>query len=513
MPIQTRIPALLVASLASVALAGCSAAPPGNAAPRTALPAPAAAARHAAPTDASAPVNEEGDLGLVPAPGLASALDHYTQGDFDAAAVSFFAALEAPSGRSKAELSVASFFLAKSLVKRGFRVVALPFFEGIARDPAHPYFDRTLFWLAHLADELPEDDPVLRVLPRYGAPRLGEGAPPQPPALLESARYYLGRAHYRERAFEPAIRLLSSVPAGSRWAVYARFFEGVSQLRLGDPDAASLAFEAAAREAPRSPGLEPDEAARLRDLAWMSLARLHYSKAKGEGEELSFAGADALKLALEAYARVGDDGGFSDEARLEQAWAFVRLGDARRALASLDALSGPFEETTPEAHYLRAFVHFTQCEVDKAAAVIAAFKQTYGQTAVEVERLGREAESGRDPASTRASPIFHAVVKSALGQRDVRRIFELLSVIKAEKELLAASSARLASSPLGARIGVELERASTAASDRVSEGVKKRSDRFVEESREEIGRAEKMAAEIDAIRAGLSKCRPRRAPR
>ena len=44
----------------------------------------------------------------------------------------------------------------------------------------------------------------------------GATALPQPQALLESARYYLGRAHYRERAFEPAIRLLSSVPAGSR---------------------------------------------------------------------------------------------------------------------------------------------------------------------------------------------------------------------------------------------------------------------------------------------------------
>jgi hypothetical protein len=338
-------------------------------------------------------------------------------------------------------------------------------------------------------------------------PRLGSRVPSQPQALVESASYYLGRASYQERNFDRAIRLLRGVPEGSRWAVHARFFEGVSQVRSADPDAAARSFEAAVREAARLPGGE--EAARLRDLAWISLARAHSSKANADVGEVSLAGGEALRLALEAYGRVGDDGGFQDDARLEQAWTLVRLGNTGRALASLDAISAPYAEVTPGVHSLRIYVHFARCELDKAAATLAAFRQAYRRASAQVERLGREAgDAARDPASTQASPVLHAVVTSALAQRDVRRIFELLSVIKGEKELLAAAPPAFQSSPLGARIFRELEQASAAASDRISESVKERCDRFAKESREELWRAELIGLDVESIRGGLSTCAP-----
>ena len=496
------MPALYAAL--TISIAGCGAAPPAS--PGPARPPPAAGAP-GPKVDEGSLVNEQGDAELAASPGLEGALDRYRKGDMEAAAASFYAILEAPAGHSTPDLAAAQFFAAKALARRGYRVASLSFFGEIGRDPTHRYFDRTLFWLAHLADELPEDEPVLRLLSRYLPNRLDSGAPSQPQALVESALYYRGRAYYQQRDFDRAIRLLRGVPAGSRWAVYARFFEGVSQLRSADPDAAATSFEAAVREAARAPGVE--EAARLRDLAWISLARVHYSKAKAETDEVSLAGGEALRLALEAYGRVSDDGGFQDDARLEQAWALVRLGDTGRALASLDRISAPYAEATPEVHYLRSYVHFARCEIDKAAATIEAFRQAYGRASALVERLGREAgDAARDPASTQASPVLHAVVTSALAQRDVRRIFELLSVIKGEKELLAAAPPAFQSSPLGARIFRELEQASAAASDRITESVKKRCDRFAQESREELWRAEMIELEIESIRGGLSTCAP-----
>lgn len=457
-------------------------------------------------------VNEQGDAELAASPGLEGALDHYRRGDMEAAAASFYAVLDAPEGHPTPDLAAAQFFAAKALARRGYRVASLSFFGEIGRDPTHRYFDRTLFWLAHLADELPEDEPVLRLLPRYLPDRIDSGAPSQPQTLVESALYYRGRVYYEQWDLGRAIRLLRGVPEGSRWAVYARFFEGVSQLREADPDAAASSFEAALREAARLPGGE--EAARLRDLAWISLARVHSSKAKAGADELSLAGAEALRLALEAYGRVGDDGGFKDDARLEQAWTFVRLGDTGRALASLDAISAPYAEATPRVHYLRSYVHFARCEIDKAAATIAAFRQAYGRAAALVERLGREAgDAVRDPASTQGSPVLHAVVTSALSQRDVRRIFEFISVIRSEKELLAAAPPAFQSSPLGARIFRELEQASAAASDRITASVKERCDRFAKDSREELWMAEMLEFDIESIRGGLSTCAPlRKAP-
>jgi tetratricopeptide (TPR) repeat protein len=503
MQTMSSFPALLAALM----IAGCSAAPTRDFFERSPAPPQAAAASAALQVDDSAPVNEQGDAELVAAPGLITNFNRYARGEFEEAADVFNAVLEAPSIHTKAEVAAAEYFLAKALARLGYRVASLSFFENIALDPSHPYQPRTLFWLARLANDLPDDEAVLRLMSRYPPARLDSGAPPQPPGLVESARYYLGRAHYQKQDFNQAIRLLHGIPAGSRWAVYARFFEGVSHLRSADPDAAASSFEIAVREAERAPGVEPSEAARLRDLAWISLARVHYSRAKSEGSELSLTGGEALRLALEAYEHVGDEGGFHDDALLEQAWALVRLGDTRRALASLDALSPPYVETSPEVHYLRSYIHFARCEVDKAAATIDAFRQTYGRAAVEVERLGREA-AAKNPSSTRVSPAFHAVVTSALAQRDVRRIFELLSMIKKEKELLAAAPARFQSSPVGARLFQELEDASTAASERISESVKKRCDRFAEESREELANAAKIGLEIEAIRGGLTKCSP-----
>ena len=212
---------------------------------------------------------------------------------------------------------------------------------------------------------------------------------------------------------------------------------------------------------------------------------------------------------------MSEAGGYRDDALLERAWAALRQSDTARALASLDALSAPFVERTPEAHYLRGLVHFSRCELDAASKVIAAFSRDYGiASSGEVERLGRDPggaalHDGGEPGQG-VSQRLRAVIKSALAQRDTQRRFELIAMVKAEKELLTRAPSTFRSSPLGARVAQDLDRASSVASDQITSIVRARCERFARESREELDKAARISTEIEAIRGGASKCSPQR---
>jgi tetratricopeptide (TPR) repeat protein len=508
------------ASLAlALALAGCAAPPSpvtSSSHPRGPSPAPSSGG-------ATSAVHEQGDYDVAAAPGLKGALDLYQRKDLEGAAIAFYAALESPAGRTKPELSVAQFFLAKALERRGLRASSLGFFDAISREPSHAFFHRAVFWLARLADEMPDDELALKAIGRYSSSDIGRNAPAQPDALTASARYYIGRAYYNRGDFGRAITALRAVPEGSRWALHARFFEGMSQIRDGDADASIRSFRAAALGAGGAvaAGVPEAEAARLHDLAWLALARTYYSSARGDDpDDASLAGSDRLRLALDAYERVTSASGYQDDALLEQAWAYVRLGDTSRARASLDALSAPFVQRTPEAHSLRILVAYSRCELDKASQAITALRRDYGDDGKrtgEVELLGREVGDAargegkeRAPSGGEASPELRAVITSALEQRDTRRKLDLLTMIKAEKELLSAAPPSFQGSPLGARIKRDLDRISTATSEQVSAIVRARCDRFAKESREEIDKANQVAIEIESVRGGISSCAPRK---
>jgi hypothetical protein len=99
--------ALALVTAAALITAGCSAAPPVKSEP--ARPRPAAAPAAALPEPVigeGAPANEQGDAELAAAPGLKSSLDRYARGEFDAAAASLYAVVDAPSSHSKSEIAV-----------------------------------------------------------------------------------------------------------------------------------------------------------------------------------------------------------------------------------------------------------------------------------------------------------------------------------------------------------------------------------------------------------------------
>lgn len=508
-------------------LAACASSPAGSTKKTSASPAPppSADAALSAPPHASA-VNEQGDFDPARTPRLAEPHRLYAQRDYAAAAAAFHALIEAPAdhSHSRAERDAARFFLAKSLAHMGLRVAALALFSEPAQsgDPADPYRLRALPWLVHLADELPDDEPILRTIGRYKLDELTSLSPSQPEALVASARYYLGRATYNRGDLDRAVAILRGVPTRSRWSRQARFFEGVSLVRADDNEGALNAFQRAAQSpgqsAAQSPGqaeargVPAEDGVRLRDLAWLSIARVHYAAAGAGGEDgEDLASSEALENALTAYKKVTAEGGYQDDALLEQAWVLLRLGRFARALESLDGLSPLFAEATPEASYLRALIQFSRCDIDQAEKTIAIFRQEYSAREGAALRLERasEAEILEGQPSAGFSLHMPAVVRGALAQRDVKRRFELLALIKAEKEILAALPSDPKTASLRAYLFQAEARAEQAASERITAIVRARGERFLAESRQQLERADRITIEIQAIRGGNTKCSPR----
>jgi hypothetical protein len=182
-------------------LAACASPPPRSPTTATPPPPPTAAAALPAGPDASV-VNERGDFDPASTPSLAEPHRLYAQRDYAAAAAALHAVLDAPSVHSahshtndpkytRSERDAARFLLAKSLTHMGLRVAAMALFNELAQsgDLADAYRLRALPWLVHLADELPDDEPILRTIGRYKLDELTSLSPPQPEALMASARY------------------------------------------------------------------------------------------------------------------------------------------------------------------------------------------------------------------------------------------------------------------------------------------------------------------------------------
>ena len=209
-----------------------------------------------------------------PSAAHADALRAYTQERYAEAAAGFAHVLEGGTGDAPSRLAQAELFLAKSLYHLGlYHASAAAFDELTRRGAEHPYFEVSLRWLAMLAERLPEPSDVILAVGRYDAAQLAQLDTPETRAHYAHLTYLLGRARYGEGRLEEAVRLLRRVPERSRHGLEARFFEGVSHVRLRRARPALAAFRRvvdAVRAGRTGCHPEPD---RMLDLSWLRTAR------------------------------------------------------------------------------------------------------------------------------------------------------------------------------------------------------------------------------------------------
>ena len=256
----------------------------------------------------------------------------------------------------------------------------------------------------------------------------------------------MGRSKYNQGEFEQAIKLLNQVSKDSQFYVHARFFEGVSYIRLRKAKPASAAFKDIldSIESGDVEGIEDED--RMRDLALISLARVFYTAANrvNEGGERKVDG-KLLGGAVEAWNSIGPESEYWLDSLFEASWAFFLADEFSRALGNVHTLFSPYFTGSfyPEAMVLKAVVFFSNCQMENASAVVGQFHQKYDPVKKKLEEILQKYKDNaqffeflKQVREGRANlpPEIRGVVESALSDRTVLANLEYVALLEQQKK-------------------------------------------------------------------------------
>jgi tetratricopeptide (TPR) repeat protein len=465
-------------------------------------------------------VEETGQPPAPPAEGppseaLANALRLYQQEHYMEAAVQFQRVVEGETQDAPANVQKAQFFLGKALYHLRFYQSALAIFDEITQQgQAHLFFGQTLQWLAQLATQLPEPAGIIEKVGRYGVDQLEQFNQDDTRPLYYQLIYLMGRYKYNQGEFDEAIALFQRVDRQSEQYVYAKFFEGIAHVRTRRAQPAIGAFRAIVEAIDQGvSGVE--DTARMRDLAWLSLARVYYTAANrttAEGErevEPRFLG-----NAVEAWNRIGVGSEYWLDALFEESWAFFLADEYSRAMGNIHTLNSPYFEDAyyPEALVLKAVIFFSACQITNAEAMIAQFHERYDPVQTELETTLAEFQDNqqffdflqrvRSGQADNLSPRIRAVVASALSDRTLLRHLEYYRLLEAEEQRLTQAPPEFQNSSLGSRILQDVSIAKSFAVEQTGDLARGRYNRLIEELGELMNQVDTVELEIATYQRG-----------
>lgn len=444
-------------------------------------------------------VDETGQPPAPPADGppseaLANALRLYQQELYQEAAVQFQRVVEGETQDAAANVQKAQFFLGKCLYHLRYYQSALAIFDEIGQQgQGHLYFDQTLQWLAQLASQLPEPAGIIEKVGRYGIEQLDQFNTSESAELYNELLFIMGRFQYGQGEFEPAIDLFGRVATDSPLYVNAKFFEGIAYIRMRQARPAIASFRAIidAIEGGDVEGVEDE--ARMRNLAWISLARVFYTAANRTGDDGETAvDGRLLGQAVEAWNTVDQGSEYWLPALFESSWAFFLADEYARALGNVHTIFSPYFEDSyyPEALVIKAVTFFVNCQIENAGAMIGLFHERYDPVRQELESLLAGFEDNTQffeflgqvrAGEANLSPAVRGIVASALSDRTLLRNVEYVRVLEGEESRLSEAPAEFQNSSLGARILQDVAVAKSFAVDQTGDIARGRYNRLIDE--------------------------------
>lgn len=262
---------------------------------------------------------------------------------------------------------------------------------------------------------------------------------------IPEIRYLIGRSHFDAREFDKAIEVLSTItPKGGEFYLKARYLIGVTYVVRNQAKPALEAFKDVLRfeKIVGSPGYYAD----YREKAYMALGRLFYSLAANA--ETSAKQTSTYETAGRYYDQVQEGSSLWLDSLFELGWTYFHLKRLDRVLGQLHTLNSPYFEDRyyPEARVLEALILFRTCRFNEVLVVVARFLRDYRPLRKELDaQLGgdrTDAEfywylaslaSDKESLSVSLRRIFNA----ALNDRELQRVFKLVSKLGAEQEGLA----------------------------------------------------------------------------
>jgi tetratricopeptide (TPR) repeat protein len=420
--------------------------------------------------------------------------------------------VDGETGDDEGNKQIAQYHLAICLYRLQFYQASYGIFSAVADKPNHLKFNETLLWLSKLATQLPEPADIIERVGKYKNEQIARFNNPQQRDLYWQLNYLLGRYKYRNRNFEEAISLFDKVDKKSKYYVQAQFFTGISyvQLRKSVPAVKSFQKIVTAIEAGVE-GVEDEN--RMRDLAYLSMARTYYS-ASVRLDDNNVPTIDAAKLsaAVKYWNRVDVASEYWLDALFEESWAYFMAGSYPQALGNVHTIESPYFPNSfyPEAAILKAVIAFTICQYDDATTIVARMKKKYEPIKKELEAVlnrfkGEGSEQQfftflKDVRAGKAnlSKTIRPVVENALSDRQLLRNIEYVRVLDEEDARFKKAPAAFRNSPLGSDVTDALNLARDLAIRNAGTLARERYQRNLDELNERLRDASKILIDITA---------------
>ncbi len=420
--------------------------------------------------------------------------------------------VDGETGDDEGNKQIAQYHLAIALYRLQFYQASYGIFSEVADKPNHLKFNETLLWLAKLATQLPEPADIIERVGKYKGEQVARFNNPQQRDLYWQLNYLLGRYKYRNRNYEEAISLFEKVDRQSKYFVQSQFFMGISYVQVRKSVPAVKAFQRIVEIIDEGAEGVEDEA-RMRDLAYLSMARTYYSASvRLDDNNVPTIDSTKLSAAVKYWNRVDVASEYWLDALFEQSWAYFMAGDYPHALGNIHTIESPYFPNSfyPEGDILKAVISFTICQYDDATTVVARMKKKYEPIRKELEAVlnrfkGEDADQKffeflRDvrAGKTNLSPVIKPIVENALSDRQLIRNLEYVRVLDEEEARFKKAPATFRNSALGGDVVDALGLARDLAIRNAGTLARERYERNLDELNEHLRNSSKILIDITA---------------
>ncbi len=257
-----------------------------------------------------------------------------------------------------------------------------------------------------------------------------------------------------QEAVRQGLELAEQVESDSQFYARAKYLIGLLRYFSGEDQKAVEAFQEVVRLLNPKDVASPDPA--LRELAFLSLARIHY-------------GYKQFDRSVYYYELIDRDSDNWLTSLFEASWAYYRRGDFEKALGNLMTLHAPFfeREYFPESKIVKAIIYFEACRYPETRTIIDGFIKEYTALlkAVEAiaqsneapetllakiaERQGPQDKQGQDDVTTR-------VINLTLSNPEIQQARANLKQVQEQRKHLGRMDDKFKQSDLGANLSHEL---------------------------------------------------------
>jgi tetratricopeptide (TPR) repeat protein len=435
------------------------------------------------------------------------------------AAQALFAVSNGETGDDEGNKQLAQFNLAKALYKLKFYQAAYSIFSEIADKPSHVKYGETLLWLAKLATDLPEPADIIERVGKYDEGQIARFNNKEQQELYWQLNYLLGRYRYRNGQYPEALALFEKVNRESKYYVQAQFFGGVSNVQMRQSKPAVQSFQRVLGAIEEGDVAMEDES-RMRDLAYLSMARTFYSASIKLDENTNAPTVDQTRLsaAVKYWNKVDIASEYWLDALFEESWAYFMAGDYSHALGNIHTIEAPYfpHSYYPEAEVLKAVIYFANCQYDDDLAIVAKFRAKYEPIRDELtktlDRFRKAANPEeefykflKDVRDDKASvPAKVApIVKTSMSDRQLLRNLQYVHLLDEEANRYGKSPASFQGSKVGDLVKDSVHDARELAIRNAGDLARTRYERNLADLNEQLRNGQKILVDITSAQRNI----------